>query len=128
MFDKSESLCKSNLSVVKFSNLLHRINPTKHNFFIHMNVRSLNKNINKLEDFLKTLPYLPKVIVISETKLKTHNYNLTNIQNYNFHSVDSPTNSGGIAMYIHSSLSYKLRPDLSLKQVLVEDLWLENLF
>ena len=33
-----------------------------------MNVRSLNKNINNINEFLEALPHTPEVIIISEIK------------------------------------------------------------
>ena len=40
------------------------------NFFIlHVNIRSLNKNIDKLEELLLELGKLPDIIALSETKL-----------------------------------------------------------
>ena len=38
-----------------------------------MNVRSLNTKINKIDKLLELLPCSPKVLVISETKLKNLN-------------------------------------------------------
>ena len=64
-------------------------------------------------------------MVISETKLKNINYNITSIKNYHFHSSNSPTNSGGIGIYLKTSLNYKIRPDLCLNEDLVEDIWVE---
>ena len=94
-------------------------------FYVHMNTRSLIKNIDKLESFLAMMPVLPEIIVISETKLKNQNLDLVSLPNYQFHCVNSPTNSGGIGMYLLSSLNYKIRYDLSLKVNQVKDLWVE---
>ena len=94
-------------------------------FLLHLNVKSLNKNINKIDELLATLPYSPHVIIISETKLKKKNYDITFIKNYCFHSIDSSTNNGGIGIYLHNSLNYKIRPDLRLNKNLVEDIWVE---
>ena len=89
-----------------------------------MNVRSLDKNINKIDELLGLLPYSPEVMVISETKLKNINYtcNITSIENYHFHSSNSSTNNGGISIYLKTPLNYKIRPDLCLNEDLVEDI------
>ena len=67
----------------------------------------------------------PEVMVISETKLKNINYNITSIENYHFHSSNSPTNSGYIGIYLKTPLNYKIRPDLCLNEDLVEDICVE---
>jgi len=46
-----------------------------------------------------------------------------NISHCNFIRNDSPTNAGGIGLYIKDTLKYKIRNDLSLIQC--EDLWIE---
>ena len=97
----------------------------KHNIFLHMNVRSLNKNINKIDELLGLLSCSSEVMVISETKLKNINYNITSIENYHFHSSYSPTNSGGIGIYLKTPLIYKIHSDLCLNEDLVEDIWVE---
>ena len=38
-------------------------------FLLHLNIRSLNKNLDKLEDLLTQLGKLPDIIAITETKL-----------------------------------------------------------
>ena len=69
MFNILESVCKPNLNISEFSKLLCETSYTKHNIFLHMNVRSLNKNINKIDELLGLLLCSPEVMVISETKL-----------------------------------------------------------
>ena len=61
-------------------------------------------------------------MVISETKLKNFYYNFISIENYHFHSSNSPTNNKGIGIYLKTSLNYKIRPDLCLNEDLVEDI------
>ena len=69
MFNIHESVCKPNLSISEFSKLLCETSYTKHNICFYMNVRSLNKNINKIDNLLWFLPCSPEEMVISETKL-----------------------------------------------------------
>ena len=50
----------------------HKEHGTTYDFFmLHVNIRSLNKNLEKLEEFLTQLGKLPEIIAISETKLQT---------------------------------------------------------
>ena len=65
-----ESVCKPNLSVSKFSKLLCETNYIQNNIFLHVNVGSLDKNINKIDELLGLLPCSPEVMVICETELK----------------------------------------------------------
>ena len=37
---------------------------------MHVNTRSLTKNVEKLEEFIEQLEKLPEIIAFSETKLK----------------------------------------------------------
>ena len=125
MFNIHESVCKPNLSISEFSKLLCETSFTKHNIFLYMNVRSLVNNINKIDEILGLLPCSPEVMVISETKLKNINYNITSYHfttNYHFHSSNSPTNNGGISIYLKTPLNYKIPPDLCLNEDLVEDI------
>ena len=60
-------------SMSKLSNL--SLNLSKQDFFIlHFNVRSLPKNINKLDEFLNDFQRMPDAIAISETKLNSDNF------------------------------------------------------
>lgn len=95
-------------------------------FFLHLNIRSLQKNIDQLKYFLSQLGKLPDVIAITETKLndKSDVCNI-NIDNYNFERCDSPTNAGGTGLYIKSSITYRILPEYSLKMKFVEDIWIE---
>ena len=61
-----ESVCKPNLSIFEFFKLLCETNC----IFFHRNVRSLDKNINKIDELLGLLPCSPEVMVVCETELK----------------------------------------------------------
>ena len=45
--------------------------------------------------------------------------------NYTFLRKDSPTNAGGVGLYIKQSMQFRLRNDLSLNLQHCEDLWIE---
>ena len=108
----------------KLSNL--SLNLSKQDFFIlHFNVRSLPKNINKLDEFLNDFQRMPDAIAISETKLNSNNVSKIKIPNYNFLRSDSSTNVGGVGLYIKDIIKFSLRNDLKLNLQDCEDLWLE---
>ena len=82
---------------------------------IHINARSLVKNIDKIREFLYTLEILPDVICISESKLSTFvDLSLIQLENYSIVHNDSETSFGGTAIYISTNLSFKVRKDLDI--------------
>jgi len=66
---------KKTLASKNLHKILNQNQNIKDNFFIHMNVRSLSKWVNKIENFLAMLPYTSEIIVIGETKLNNDNQN-----------------------------------------------------
>jgi Endonuclease-reverse transcriptase len=76
---------------------------------LHINCRSLNKNLSKLEQFLNYINLKPLVIALSETWIKqSAPVNYFSINNYNFISKPRSKNKrgGGVALYIHNSLEF----------------------
>ena len=87
-------------------------------FILHLNVCSLQKNIDKLITFLATFSEAPNIIAISETKL-TFGQPLVNVDitGYDFIHRASKQNfskAGGVGFYIKQNLSYKQKPDINL--------------
>ena len=81
---------------------------------LHVNIRSLKKNIEKLSMILADLQVPPQIIALSETKInKKQSVNFsTTLKGYNFLHSDSDTLAGGVGIYINNSLSYQLRNDI----------------
>ena len=97
--------------LIKIASDLH-----KNDFFLlHFNVRSLPKNKDKVEEFFNGMSRIPDAIAISETKLNANSVTNVNIPNYTFLRKDSPTNAGGVGLYIKQSMQFRLRNDLSLR-------------
>ena len=78
-------------------------------FIIHFNMRSLQGNFEKLRDIPLLIKSSSDIISISETKIQNKTYTdcgknepLSNIalDVYQFYHVPSPTNAGGVVMYI----------------------------
>ena len=68
----------------------------KNNFFVlHLNTRSLTKNLDKIEELF-------------ETKLNPQKTININICNYDFIHNDSPTNAGGVGLYVKNGLKYSI--------------------
>ena len=68
---------------------------------LHVNIRSLQKNLNNQNyELLQTLPYPPNISLLSETKIKLlplTNVNLTGYQPVM--SANSQTNAGDLRVY-----------------------------
>ena len=90
---------------------------------LHINIKSLNKNFEKLEELLSVLGKMPEIIAISETKL---NSNLkTSLPGYTFIHNNSSTNAGGAGMFIKGTLSYKTTSEYQLNIMGCEGIWVK---
>ena len=90
---------------------------------LHINIRSLNKNIEKLEELLLLLGKMPEIVAISETKL---NSNLkTFLPGYIFIHNNSPTNVGGVGMFTKDTLTYKTITEYQLNIMGCEEIWVK---
>ena len=79
---------------------------------LHLNIRSLNKNFEDFELFLSSLKHKFNVICLSETWAKDYVVRNTefHLPNYNVIHQQRTSNKqgGGVCIFIHNSLSYKL--------------------
>ena len=83
---------------------------------MHLNIRSLHKNIDKLKDFRNDIKGKFRVIVLSETWTdddKADLNSLFHIPNYSFIHEKRKTNhkGGGLGIYVHKTLNYKILPN-----------------
>ena len=82
---------------------------------LHFNSRSLNKNFDYIHDFISGIDHTFTVIAVSETWFTDDNTDLCNIENYVLISAPRGSRrSGGSALYVHNSVSYRVRDDLKL--------------
>ena len=86
-------------------------------FLLHFNVRSLSKNKDKIDEFLHDFERLPDLVAISETKLNENSIGTSNISipNYCFLRNDSPSNAGGVGIYIKESFKFRIRKNFFSK-------------
>ena len=91
---------------------------------IHVNIRSIHRNIGKLNDLLLSSKFEPHIKSISETKLKPEEDCRVRLAGYNFVHSGSPTNAGGVGLFIKSNLIYDIFPTYSLNTPDCEDLWI----
>ena len=94
--------------------------------FLHLNVRSLRKNIDKLEELLVLMQITTDIIAISETKLNKRS-NLAPIQlpGYNFSHTDSLTRAGGVGICVNLKIRYSVKAELMTGSIDCEDIWVE---
>ena len=81
---------------------------------LHLNIRSLQKNFDSLFNLLMTLKFEFKVICITETWYSDNsmNHNLCKLPHYkSIHQVRRTGKGGGIAVFLHGSLTFNVRHD-----------------
>ena len=66
----------------------------------HLNMVSLVKNIEKLDDFLNEFSRKPEIICISETRTNNKNIHSVALPGYSCYSNNSSTKSGGVGIYV----------------------------
>ncbi len=82
---------------------------------LHFNSRSLNKNFDYIHNFISGINHTFTVIAVSETWFTDDNTDMCDIENYVL--INAPRcsrRSGGAALYVHNSVSYRVRDDLKL--------------
>ena len=99
-------------SPLEYANILKDENSLK---IIHMNVRYLIKNKNKIESLVWNMPIPPDIIAITETKLNSSIAHLVDITNYYFIHLETKSNAGGVVMYIKKELACLQRPEISIE-------------
>nr|XP_039252461.1 uncharacterized protein LOC120329750 [Styela clava] len=94
---------------------------------IHINIRSIQKNIDPLIELLSKFTIPPHIIAISETKLHTGNSHSSNISidGYRFIHTPSASKAGGVGAFIRNDITYCEVSDYQLNYPNSEDLWFE---
>ena len=97
---------------------------------IHLNIGSLQKNIDKLKDFLNDIKRKVSVIVLSETWIdddKADLNSLFRIPNYSFIYEKRKTThkDGGLGIYVNKTLDYQILPNLAKNTENIETFTIE---
>ena len=93
---------------------------------VHMNIRSIVKNLNKFDLYLSNLNHEFPIIALSETLLKGYNCYRYGIDGYNAeHNCRPNRGGGGVSFYIKETIEYTLRDDLCFQNNIVETLFIE---
>ena len=95
---------------------------------LHLNVRSLSENFESHKELLTTIKFEFKVICLTETCCTDdpRNETLFNLESYtSIHQVRKHGRWGGICIFIHKSLTFKLKSDLGTTRNNIESLAIE---
>ena len=90
-----------------------------------MNIRSLNANFDKLNEFLTNYDILPDIIAMSETKLELSQVCNANLSGYLFHHKGTTTSWGGVGLFIKESSSISICEEFDLNIPNYEDMWIQ---
>jgi len=90
---------------------------------LHINVCSLNKHFERLEELLEDLDEKPEFIAISETKLHS-NFN-SYLPGYTFLQANFKTNAGGVGLFVKETLNIKTLNDYNLNVNDCEEIWVK---
>ena len=91
-------------SISQINNAIAKAGP-KAISIISINMRSLQKNLALLEDFIYSLDKRPEILAITETRLNANSVCNVDLLNYELYYTDSPTLAGGSAIYIIKTLN-----------------------
>ena len=93
-----------------------KVDQNSDNLFIHMNISSISYHIDHLTAFINNCKIKPKVIGLSETRLRKNRQPLSNInlENYVYESTPTESSKGGTMLYVDKQLTYRLRKDLMM--------------
>ena len=93
---------------------------------LHLNIRSIKINSKNFKLFLSSLGFSLSVMCFSETWLDDFDNSTYELPNYiSKHQARSDHRGGGVSIYIHNSLKFKERFNISIKDI--ESLMLEIL-
>ena len=90
---------------------------------MHFTVRSIQKNVDELANFLTQLKSLPDFLAITETKLKSDQVHTNiNLKGYTFIYSDSEKHFREVDFYVKKSFNYKILKDININMAIVEDM------
>ena len=94
--------------------------------FMHLNIRSLGRNLSQLQNLLATINNKFSVIAISETWLQDLTHHV-DTDGYSFvHNYRCDKTGGGVGLYIACEFEYRIRDDLRFNdKKLAESLFVE---
>ena len=99
----------------EFYGNLKTISPT-YNLYIHMNISLIQYHINDLRDLVEIWLNKPKIIGITECRLRKNRKVLSNVDlnDYSFEFTTTKSTKRGTLIYIQNDLRYNISKDLNL--------------
>ena len=98
---------------------------------LHLKIRSIKTIFGNFKLFLNSINFTFSVICLSEIwwdDLAAIQKSLFEVSNYKSnHVARGDRKAGGVSIYVHKSLDFKIRPDLSINNVDIESLTIEIL-
>ena len=90
-----------------------------------MNIRSLQKNVETLSNYLSQLDKQPDIIALSETKLHEGRvFANINLDGYKFNYVNGLTNAGGVGLYVKEKIKFSVNKCVQCDLSIAETLWI----
>ena len=82
---------------------------------MHLNVRSIPKNIDKLNSYLMSLDIQFSIIGLTETSLKEEILSLCELPECkSIHLTRPSRKGGGVSLYIHNNYDYVEKPNMNI--------------
>ena len=94
-------------------------------FILHIDIRSMSKNLNNLKDLLMHFLCPPSLIALSENNLKPFKNNKINFPGYNFISSNKHIAKGGVCLYINKDMFFTILDDFNINCNKCENLWVK---
>ena len=85
----------------------------------------MQKNFDDLYQLICQFKHPPDIICLSETRLKDQVPIIVNINGYNFTNANSPTNAGGVGMYVSSNINYSTMKSFETDNDGCENIWIK---
>jgi exonuclease III len=93
---------------------------------LHVNIRSIQKNIDKLVQLVYDLGTSPDIIGLSETWVTQSSFFKPCLPSYRYVFQPSTKRAGGVSFFIKDDIDFIIRDDLHFKSLLCENLWIET--
>ena len=73
---------------------------------VYVNIRLLNKNLDKFQDYIEFLLFIPCVLCLFEICINNQPHVNIERDRYNFININPESNAHGVATYIHIRIKY----------------------
>ena len=119
-----ESFNVNNNYYLNVNDCKHVLRFCKYLSILTINIRSLNKNCDKISELITFMKFEPSVIIVSELWIKEGQSFLFNLPHYNFVSNKSYHRSGGAGIFIKEELEFKITEDFRMDTEACENVWI----